>query len=103
MQQSDSFTLCAFPEEHRKDLQILGTLSGRDGDKLSKTQLTLRESKKIPAPPYQEASLILECRKIYSQDMDPGGFLDTTIQDLYPGNDYHRIYYGEILAAFCEK
>jgi hypothetical protein len=35
--------------------------------------------------------------------MDPGGFIDRTIPDNYPAKDYHRIYFGEILAVFCEK
>ncbi len=103
MEQSDSFTLCAFPEEYRKDLMTLGTISGRDGEKLHKTGLTMMESQSISAPSYHEASLILECRKIYYQDMDPSGFLDHTIQDCYPEKDYHRIYFGEILAAFSEE
>ncbi len=101
--QSDSFTLCAFPEKYRKDLMTLGTISGRDGDKLSQTGLTLKRSKSISAPSYNEANLILECRIIYYQDMDPNGFMDKTIHDNYEANDYHRIYYGEILTAFCEK
>lgn len=100
LEQSDSFTLCAFPEQYREDLRTLGTLSGRDGDKLAKTRLTLKESKRVSAPSYREASLIFECRTIYSQDLDPKGFLDKAIQDHYPANDYHRIYFGEILAAF---
>ena len=100
---SDSFTLCAFPGKYRNDLQTLGTLSGREGDKLSKTGLTLKASRSVAAPSYNEADLILECRKIYYQDMDPRGFVDKTIQDNYAAKDYHRIYFGEILAAFCEK
>jgi len=100
--QSDVFTLCAFPEKYRKDLQTLGSLSGRDGAKLVKTKLTLKASRKVAAPAYNEASLILECRKIYYQDMDPRGFVDRTIQDNYAAKDYHRIYFGEILAAYCE-
>ncbi len=102
IEKSDSFTLCAFPEKHRKDLQTLGTLSGRDGEKLSKTGLTLKPSRKVTAPSYNEANLILECRKIYWQDMDPRGFVDKTIQENYGANDYHRVYFGEILAAFRE-
>jgi len=102
IEQSDSFTLCAFPEKHQKDLQTLGTLSGRDGDKLSKTGLTLKASKRVTAPAYNEAQLILECRKIYYQDMDPHGFVDKTIQDNYAANDYHRIYFGEILSVYSE-
>lgn len=103
MDRSDSFTLCAFPEKYREDLQTLGTLSGKDGDKLSQTNLTVTDSRIVSSPSYNEANLILECRTIYHQDMDPNGFLDKTIQDNYAANDYHRIYYGEILAASCEK
>ena len=103
MEKSDSFTLCAFPEKYRADLQTLGTLSGRDGDKLSKTALTLKASKKVAAPSYKEADLILECRKTYFQDMNPAGFVDRTIKDNYSANDYHRVYFGEIIAAFRKK
>jgi len=99
LEKSDSFTLCAFPEKYKDTLQILGTLSGRDGDKLGRTELTLRKSKRISAPSYNEASLILECRKIYFQDIDPKGFLDPSIKDNYPAKDYHRVYFGEILTV----
>jgi flavin reductase (DIM6/NTAB) family NADH-FMN oxidoreductase RutF len=102
-EQSDSFTLCAFPEKHRDDLQTLGTTSGRDGDKLAKTGLTLKKSTEVSAPCYNEASLILECRKMYFQDMDPVGFVDSSVQSNYPDNDYHRIYFGEVVAAFQDK
>lgn len=102
LERSDSFTLCSFPEKHRKDLQVLGSVSGRDGGKLAKTGLTLKASKRVAAPAYEEADLILECRKMYAQDMDPRGFLDQTIQGNYPAKDYHRIYFGEILSAFRE-
>jgi len=102
VEQSDSFTLCAFPEKYRKDLATLGTISGRNGDKLSKTGLTLKVSRRVASPSYNEAELILECRKIYYQDMDPRGFVDKTIQENYGENDYHRIYFGEILSVFCE-
>jgi flavin reductase (DIM6/NTAB) family NADH-FMN oxidoreductase RutF len=100
LEKTDNFTLCAFPEEYRKALQTLGTLSGRDGDKLSKTNLTLRESTKVSSPAYNEASLILECRKIYIQDIDPKGFLDPAIDKNYSAKDYHRVYFGDILAVF---
>jgi flavin reductase (DIM6/NTAB) family NADH-FMN oxidoreductase RutF len=100
---SDTFTLCGFPEKYRDDLQTLGSTSGRDGDKLADTGLTLKESTKVSAPCYNEASLILECRKMYCQDINSAGFIDSSIQSNYPENDYHRAYFGEILAAFLEQ
>ncbi|MBF0430723.1 MAG: flavin reductase [Fibrobacteria bacterium] len=95
---SDSFSICAFPEEHRKDMALLGSKSGRDGDKLSETGLTLSPSTNIKAPCFKEAELIIECKTMYWQDMEPKNFQDQGIDALYPEKDYHRIYFGEILA-----
>ena len=103
VEKHDSFTLCAFPERYKKALRLLGSVSGRDGDKIARTNLTLKQSTIVTAPCYKEASLILECRKIYSQEMNPKGFVDGTIQDHYPINDYHTIYFGEILTAFMSE
>ena len=99
----DTFTLCAFPPAYRKDLQTLGSISGRDGDKLSRTQLTVRRSARVAAPSYNEASLILECRKMYFQDIDPRGFVDESIGENYAAGDYHRAYFGEILGVFVAE
>jgi hypothetical protein len=56
----------------------------------------------VAAPGFAEAELILECRKIYWDDMAPGHFLDPSIEKNYPQKDYHRIYFGEIVAAYGE-
>ena len=98
----DHFTLSAFPERYRKALTLLGTKSGRDGDKISAAGLTPVASSQVASPGFAEAELILECRKVYRQVMDPAGFLDPTIDKNYPIKDYHTIYYGEILAALGE-
>ena len=97
----DSFTLCAFPEEEfRPAVELLGTLSGRDGDKIAESGLTPIASTHVPAPGFAEAELILECRKIYWDDMNPAHFLDPTIEKHYPRRDYHRIYFGEVVAIW---
>jgi len=101
MERSDSFTVCGFPAKYREDLQTLGTISGRDGDKLGKTGLTLKKSTVVASPSYNEASLILECRKMYWQDFDPSHFIDKSISAQYPKRDYHRVFFGEIVAAFA--
>jgi hypothetical protein len=38
-------------------------------------------------------------RMIYWQDMHPANFLDPGIAKNYPQKDYHRIYFGEMLAV----
>lgn len=39
MEKQDIFTICWFPKEYRKDLGLLGSKSGRDGDKIAQTAL----------------------------------------------------------------
>ncbi|MBN1811112.1 MAG: flavin reductase [Anaerolineae bacterium] len=98
MERCDTFTLCALPEAHRQALQLLGTKSGRDGDKIAEAGLTPIASTQVAAPGFAEADLIVECRKMYWQDMDPAHFLDPETIKLYPGKHYHRIYFGEVVA-----
>ncbi|NQT40714.1 MAG: flavin reductase, partial [Planctomycetes bacterium] len=71
IEQYDTFTLCAFGPSHRPALQLLGTRSGRDGDKIADAGLTPTASTEIAAPGFAEAELTLQCRKIYWDDMKP--------------------------------
>ena len=95
----DTFTLCAFPERLRPVLKLLGTKSGRDIDKVAASGLTPLVSLEVPAPAFAEAELVVECRKMYWDDLEPTQFLDPAIDSHYPDKDYHRIYFGEILAV----
>jgi len=100
MEGYDTFTLSAFPREYRKALQHLGTRSGRKEDKIDAAGLTPIASTEVKAPGFDEAELIIECRKIYWDDMNAGHFLDGRIEKNYPQKDYHRIYFGKILAIY---
>ena len=97
MNQYDSFTLCAFDNAYKKALNMLGSKSGRHGDKISESGVTPIASRMIKAPGFEQATLIVECRKIYWQDFDPTHFLDDAIEGFYPDRDYHRVYFGEIV------
>ncbi len=97
LERYDTFTLCAFPAAQRRALQILGARSGRDGDKLAESGLTPQAAQRVAAPVYAEAELAIECRKLYWQDLNPAGFLEGDIAKLYARQDYHRVYFGEVL------
>ncbi len=94
IEQSSRFTLSFFEDQHRKILSFCGSHSGRDTDKLKATGLTsIRDMEFVY---FTEARLVLACRKIYAQDIDPSFFLDPRIETMYPQKDYHRMYVGEI-------
>lgn len=97
MNKYNTFTLCSFDKKYKDDLRVLGTKSGRDGDKIAETGLIVMPSVKVPAPGFEQAELIIECNKIYWQDFDPANFLDAEIERKYPLKDYHRMYFGEIV------
>lgn len=95
--QYDTFTLCAFPAQYRKALSLIGSRSGKDADKIAQAGLTPEPARLVAAPVFAEASLAIECRKIYWADLNPANFLDESIHTHYPNRDYHRTFYGEIL------
>ena len=92
------FTLAFFGEEGRKALQLCGSKSGRDIDKVKECGLTVMKDRE--APYFAEAELVFVCRKLYAQDFDPVCFVDRELEGKnYPTKDYHRMYIGEIVAA----
>ena len=100
MEKYPDFSLCVFPESQRKALQYCGSHSGRDVNKPKECGLTPIALPGLGAPGYEEAELILGCRKLYYGDFDPAHFLSPDIEPNYKGGDYHRMYYGEILGAW---
>ncbi len=90
------YTLSFFDAEWKKQMAYLGTASGRDEDKIAKAGLTLAFSDGLPY--FEEARLVLVCRKLYRQDLRQDCFVDTaTDRASYPERDYHRLYVGEVL------
>jgi len=102
MEKYDTFTLCRFSKNHKNTLSYLGSTSGRDvADKHLIAGLTPIAVHGVDAPGFDEADLILACKKMYWQDMDEKHFLDESIMSKYPGEtNFHRIYFGEIV--HCE-
>ncbi len=103
MEEFETFTLCTFPEKFRMALELLGTKSGRDGNKIAESGLQPIASTKSVAPAFAEAELIMECRKIYWDDFIPDHFLDRNIHSNYPLKDYHRVYFGEIITILGDE
>ncbi len=90
----DNFTLSFYEESFREALKLCGSKSGRDLDKIKAAGLTPVHENGTTY--FEEARLVLECKKIYLDKIRPEGFLDPSIQKNYPENDYHLIYMGEI-------
>jgi flavin reductase (DIM6/NTAB) family NADH-FMN oxidoreductase RutF len=99
MERSARFTLSFFDERYRGALNLCGTKSGRDIDKVAAAGLTPTTTDS-GAVYFAEARLVMECRKLYYQDIDPRNFVDPNIARNYPKRDYHRMYLGEIVGCY---
>lgn len=61
MEANEYFTVGFYPQEYRRDLMILGSKSGRDGDKVALTHLTPRAVEH--GVTFAQAKLTLICKK----------------------------------------
>lgn len=96
VEQADYFSLCFFEDKYREILNYCGSVSGRDFDKAKETGLKVLNYND-QAVYYEQARLVLICRKLYHQDLKPDFFHDQSIHEVYPQKDYHRMYIGEIV------
>ena len=97
------FTLNFLPESHRAALDLCGSTSGRDTDKWRATGLGQVPSETVPVPRVAEAELALECRVLATLDVDPGRFLERSVDELYPRRDYHRLFLGEVMRIWAAE
>lgn len=95
VEKEDRYSLCVFDEAYRKALNYCGSRSGRDGDKIAAAGLTPLFDE--AAPYFGEAKLVLICRKLYGQKLDPACFIDKAADArCYPEKDYHKMFVGAV-------
>jgi flavin reductase (DIM6/NTAB) family NADH-FMN oxidoreductase RutF len=99
VESNDIYTLSFFSDQYKDVYNICGSSCGRDVNKAEKAGITAIETEHESVA-FKEARLILECRKLYHQDLDPSKFIDENIDSNYAKKDYHRMYIGEILNVY---
>ena len=91
----DHFSLCVMDASFKPEMGYLGSVSGRDEDKIAKTGLTPVYADNTVY--FAQAKLVLICRKVYHAQLQESGFLDPTIlENNYPHRDFHTLYVGRI-------
>lgn len=99
VRREDYVSLCFFEEDYREVLNLCGTKSGRDIDKVKETGLTPREGRNGGVW-FDEAKLVLECRKLYAGAIEEAAFVDRAlISENYPTADFHHLYIAEVAAC----
>ena len=100
LEENEIFSLSFFDEKYKDALKICGTKSGRDCNKINLAGLTPIFDEKTPY--FKESKMILICKKIYTQYIDPKYMIDENLESNYKLKDYHKMFVGEIIKCLVE-
>jgi flavin reductase (DIM6/NTAB) family NADH-FMN oxidoreductase RutF len=89
------FSLSFPSEKYRKEMKFLGTVSGREEDKIKEAKMNIGYRDGVPY--IDEASMVFICRVMSQTPIKKEEFLDETIDSSwYATQDYHNMYIAEI-------
>lgn len=89
--------------DFKKSLSGTGSKSGRDIDKFKIFSLQAETGKKIESPVIGDCGLVYECKLIFKQAMEAELLDEELRQKFYAQEDYHVMYYGEILSTYINN
>ncbi len=99
IENAEDFTVSIPSIDMKKEILYCGVKSGRDVDKYKECALTLADGRTVASPIIDAPGLHFECKIVFKSAMDPGRLIKE-FQDLYPDEDYHTLYFGEILECY---
>ncbi len=100
MENNEYFSLSFYDQSWARALKFCGTNSGRDVNKAKVTGLVPVFDEK--APYFEQANLVVICRKLYAQDMSTDSIIDEELMQYYHGDDAHRLYVGEMVRVLVK-
>jgi flavin reductase (DIM6/NTAB) family NADH-FMN oxidoreductase RutF len=83
-----------------KVLELCGTTTGRKDDKFKAAGITAAPAKKVKAPIINECAIHYECKVVNYCDINPMNLTYELIDSCYATGDFHRIFFGEIVACY---
>ena len=101
MEKSNTVSFSFFEEKYRDALRFCGAHSGRYSNKFENTGLSYEFDEDTPI--IEQAKLILECRKLYADDLKENNFIVKEPLSHYKDGDYHRFYVCEIEKALIRE
>lgn len=101
------YTMSYFDDEYKEDIMPFGTQSGRDGQKMKDTKLTVVQTP-AGSMAFKEAKLIIECKLAAVTTVSADDFLvedgrQFVVDAHAETNDYHKIVFGEITSVWVRK
>lgn len=102
-EREDYYTVTFYKEEDRDILKKMGSVSGKNFDKMNYEKLhpVITPNGSVA---FKEAYIVLECKKLYSTVIQEDEFIDKdVVKDKYPEKDFHTMYIGEITGVWIKE
>lgn len=104
VEKANEFTISIpLNKDLKKELGFCGSKSGRDYDKIKECDFLLKQGRVIDTPVLADCEMHYECKVIYKQAMEPGNILQSVKDKYYTTNNFHVVYYGEIVDSYLIK
>ena len=96
---ANSFTVSVpFEGKLKDELNICGTKSGRDINKADVVKF--KPARLVDSPIVDGCALYYECKIDMAQPLDGSLMLPEIAKSIYPENDFHVMYFGEIVECY---
>ena len=102
MEATGDFTVCVPGEDLAEEVLFCGTKSGREFDKFAECGFTATRSRHVQSPGIEQCRMIYECTIVQKNDVVPEHFIPDIDNTFYAAGDYHRVYYGQVLASYAQ-
>jgi flavin reductase (DIM6/NTAB) family NADH-FMN oxidoreductase RutF len=100
IEKASDFTVTVPLSGMLNELNYCGSKSGRDVNKFNECNLKTDKSQKVDSPIIKGHTYNYECKIVYKAAINPV-FLDKDCDSsIYPGKDYHTLYFAEIVACY---
>lgn len=101
IEESHEFTVNVPPPELRDWVAVCGSRSGRDLDKFGSYGVATTPGQHVHAVTIDPCPMVYECRVLHWNDVIPANLASQAEWSFYRGEDYHRVYFGEIVGAYA--
>ncbi len=103
MEVTNDFTVNVGSRELLSAVAFCGRESGRDVDKFDHLGLTAVPSQHVKSPIIGECVIHYECKVVHKHDLIPENLASEIVASAYPNGDFHRVYHGEVVAAYADE
>lgn len=102
-EREEYYTITFYKEEYSEVLGKMGSVSGRNFDKMKYELLNPIETPNGSIA-FKQAHLVVECKKLYSSEIEETKFIDqAVVSEKYPKKDFHTMYIGEITGVWIRE